>query len=118
MVYGIVVRSSEITAQSALDFAKSVLKQGHKLHRVFFYGHGVLNASNQSSSLRTQWQSLQREYQLDLVICVASAHKHKLIDPTLPSNPQQQQLPKGFTLSGLGQLADAAAHCDRLITFR
>jgi len=28
------------------------------------------------------------------------------------------QIAEGFTVSGLGQLADAAAYCDRIITFR
>lgn len=65
------------------------------------------------------WMVLAEQHGVDLVICVSSALKYGMLDqveatrherPGPTSNPM-------FTISGLGQLVDACAHSDRLITF-
>jgi tRNA 2-thiouridine synthesizing protein D len=65
------------------------------------------------------WAELAQQHDLDLVICVSSALKHGMLDQVeanrrrLPSPTIHSQ----FTVSGLGQLVDACAQSDRLITF-
>lgn len=116
---------SSQSAASALRFARALLTQGHHLYRVFFYCSGVHNGSalaappQDETDLVSEWQALQREHNLDLVICIAAAQRRGIL-----SEKESQRLEKpagnlaeGFELAGLGQLADAAANSDRLITF-
>jgi tRNA 2-thiouridine synthesizing protein D len=121
MKYGIVVTSAKQGAQSAALFVRAALEANHDIHRVFFYGEGVLNAktspSNSQPATLELWQQLQLEYDLDLTVCVSAAKNRHMLAPT-GSDPLDDQVATGFTVSGLGQLADAAAYCDRLITFR
>ncbi len=116
MKYGIVVTSSELGNQSAINFATELLNSNHTLHRVFFYDEGVNNAL-ESSPHSSAWKDLHKRHSLDLVVCVTAAKKRGLIaekDSPLERSP----LCNSFVVSGLGQLADIAAHCDRVITFR
>lgn len=99
--------------QSAIDFASALIKLNHSIYRVFFYSDGARNAIKGSQAAK-QWQALNKGQTLDLVVCVTAAKKHGL----LPNQGDNHILADTFTVSGLGQLADAAAHCDRIITFR
>ena len=99
-------------ASSAWQFAQAVLQEGHELACVFFYREGVLNANR-------GWQSLHDEHGVALHICVAAALRRGVTDER---EAQQLALPghnlqPGFTLSGLGALAEAALTCDRMVQF-
>ena len=79
-------------ATSALQFARAVLQEGHELLSIFFYREGV---------------------------CVAAALRRGITDE---QEARQLNLPgynlqPGFTLSGLGALAEAALTCDRMVQF-
>lgn len=113
------------SAASALRFARALLQQGHEIHRVFFYCDGVHNGSALSAPPQDEadpvaaWQSLQRQHQLDLVVCIAAAQRRGVLSENEASRLEKPaaNLAEGFELSGLGQMADAAAGSDRLITF-
>ena len=81
-------------ASSAWQFAQAVLQEGHELACVFFYREGVLNANQLTAPASDEfdlvrgWQSLHDEHGV-----------------------------AGFTLSGLGALAEAALTCDRMVQF-
>ncbi|MGL6162101.1 sulfurtransferase complex subunit TusD [Microbulbifer sp.] len=113
------------SASSALRFARALLRQGHEIHRVFFYCDGVHNGSALSAppqdepDLVADWQSLQERHRLDLVVCIAAAQRRGLLNENeaLRLEKPAANLAEGFELSGLGQLADAAVKSDRLITF-
>ena len=112
-------------ASSAWQFAQAVLQEGHELACVFFYREGVLNANQLTAPASDEfdlvrgWQSLHDEHGVALHICVAAALRRGVTDER---EAQQLALPghnlqPGFTLSGLGALAEAALPCDRMVQF-
>lgn len=112
-------------ASSALQFARALLAAGHELVSVFFYREGVYNANQLTSpasdefDLVRAWQVLNQEHGVDLHICVAAALRRGVSDA---NEAQRLGLPAanlndGFSLSGLGALAQAALTCDRMVQF-
>ena len=111
--------------QSALRFTRSALAQGHSIHRVFFYGDSVSACSSlkvtprDEINITQQWLELAESDNLDLVVCIAAAVRRGILDDSEAKrhNKAAANLTEGFTLSGLGQLADAILLSDRTITF-
>ena len=112
-------------ASSALQFAKAALAEGHEIACVFFYREGVYNANQLTSpasdefDLVRAWQSLHDAHGVALHICVAAALRRGITDE---KEAAQLGLPgfnlqPGFSLSGLGALAEAALTCDRTVQF-
>ena len=64
-------------------------------------------------------QNLEKKYNVDLVVCIAAALKRGLLNEqeALRYEKPAFNLAKGFEISGLGQLVDAAVISDRLVTF-
>lgn len=115
----------QTAARDALRIAEALLDAGHELLRVFFAGAGVAHGNalvtpgRDEPDLCGEWQRLQRVHGLDLVVCVAAALHHGVLDA---DNAQRWDRPAasladGFVISGLGQLADAQLQADRLLTF-
>ncbi|MGY5955126.1 sulfurtransferase complex subunit TusD [Kosakonia sp. BK9b] len=112
-------------ASSAYQFALALLAAGHTLVSVFFYREGVSNANaltapaSDEYDLVRAWQRLHDEQQVELHICVAAALRRGVVDDmeaqrlTLPG----ANLQAGFSLTGLGALAEAALSCDRVVQF-
>lgn len=102
-------------ASSAFQFAQALIAEGHKLSSVFFYREGVYNANHLTSPASDEfdlvrgWQQLNAQHGVALNICVAAALRRGVVDEMeagrlgLASSNLQQ----GFTLSGLGALAEA-----------
>lgn len=65
------------------------------------------------------WQRMAADYQVALNVCVAAALRRGVIDETEAHNQGhgQTNLQPGFTLTGLGSLAEASLTCDRLVQF-
>lgn len=102
-----------------------MLARGHSIHRVFFLDAGTVASSangvfpQDESNPAQLWSNLSLEYGVDLVICISSALKHGMLDQ-VEANRHQRPYPTInplFTISGMGQLVDACAQSDRLITF-
>lgn len=112
-------------ASTAWQFAQALLSAGHTLERVFFYREGVLNASvltapaNDEFDLTHAWQKLQREHNVALNICVAAALRRGITDEqeALNLGLPAANLAEGFTLTGLGDLAEAAISGERVVQF-
>ena len=128
MIYTLVIQSAPYSTQgpsSALRFAQAALQAGHTIGRVFFYGDGVTVANGLNTPPQDEpkaheaWQALAKEHDIDLVVCIAAAVKRGVIDANEASRygHVSDSLAEGFTLSGLGQLVDATASADRVITF-
>lgn len=127
MIFSLAIYASPSAqaSDSAYRFAQSLLAQGHQLYRVFFYH----DAAYQGSSLNTppqdephiteRWQRLSKQYDLDLVVCIAAGLRRGILDEKEAGRYEKpaHNLAEQFELSGLGQLVDAAVHSDRLITF-
>ncbi|MBL5967409.1 sulfurtransferase complex subunit TusD [Lelliottia amnigena] len=112
-------------ASSALQFAQAVLAEGHELSSVFFYREGVFNANQLTSPASDEydlvrgWQALNEKQGVELHICVAAALRRGVVDETEAKRLGLlcANLQPGFTLSGLGALAQAALTCDRMVQF-
>ncbi|HEF8773097.1 TPA: sulfurtransferase complex subunit TusD [Providencia stuartii] len=112
-------------ATSAYQFACALLKEGHRLKTLFFYSEGVANANeltspaNDEFNLVKAWQQLAETAGCEMHICVSAALRRGIVDDEqakllrLPSN----NLGAGFTMSGLGSLAEAMMIADRTIRF-
>jgi len=128
MIYSILVLSSSHSRQSARSaalFAQAVIDRGHSLHRVFFMDEGVMAGVSHAVYPQDEvvpldlWTTLAKEHSIDLVLCVSSALKRGLLDDaeTKRHHKASATVDPAFTISGLGQLVDATANSDRLITF-
>ena len=104
-------------ASSAFQFAQALIADGHELSSVFFYREGVYNANQLTSPASDEFDLVRAWQQLN--VCVAAALRRGVVDETeagrlgLASSNLQQ----GFTLSGLGALAEASLTCDRVVQF-
>ena len=113
------------SASSAYQFCETALQAGHEITGVFFYQDGVLNANKLISpasdevNLSGLWSLLASKYDFPLEVCVSASLRRGVINQQeaeqLGLIHHNVKLP--FVLSGLGQLAELSASCDRLIQF-
>lgn len=129
MNFAIAIMSGPQSSQaplSALNFATSLLKQGHELSRVFFYEDGVYTANRLSTPPQDEpdvnllWSEFGVEHKIDLVICVASALRRGVLDDSEADRYDKSvsNIAPGFVISGLGQFIDSSLNADRLVTFK
>jgi len=112
-------------ADSAYQFIKAALAKGHEIFRVFFYHDGVNNATRlgvppqDDRNITQQWTELQKEHELDLVVCIAAAQRRGLLDEdeAKRQGKDANNIAEGFRISGLGQLIEAGIEADRLVVF-
>lgn len=116
---------SDQSSHTALQFCKAVIEREHRIYRVFFFNDGVHCANSfitppqDELSIPAQWQSLQKEHELDLVVCVSSALRRGVVDE---KEAQRYEIPgqnmaAGFNIGGLGQWVDACISADRIVRF-
>ncbi|MFA0539863.1 sulfurtransferase complex subunit TusD [Vibrio sp. 10N.222.52.B7] len=113
------------SARSAYQFAVALIKQGHKLHSVFFYQDGVSNGSdltvpaNDEFDLASAWQKLADEHDVSLETCVAAALRRGVISSEEAEQHQlsASNLATGFNQAGLGSLSEALLTQDRVVQF-
>ena len=127
MIYSLLVLSSPFSGHSArraAQFAHCVIGRGHTIHRVFFLDAGTLASAANSVSAQdeespvTGWAELADQHGIELAICITSALKHGMLDQVEADRHERAStIDPLFTVSGLGQLVDAYASSDRLITF-
>jgi tRNA 2-thiouridine synthesizing protein D len=128
MIFSLAVYSAPYSSQasySAYQFAVAALNQGHSLHRVFFYQDGVHNATNLAAppqdefNLQHAWQLLAKDHNIDFVVCIAAALRRGILDENEAKryDKSSHNIAQEFTISGLGQLVEAAVISDRLISF-
>ena len=111
---------SSIYAWHALGLAQA-LHEKKQPFRVFFYQDGVHVAN------RLQWQpddqrNLSQEWQklaIRLPVCVSAALARGITDEDNAKRHQldQHNLAAHFELVGLGELADAVQHAERILQF-
>ena len=128
MIYSLLVTATPERSHASLTaarFAEAVLGRGHRIHRVFFLGEGTLNgaasavAAQDETDVRQLWQTLGKDHDLDLVLCISSALREGILDTAEAERHDKAAATAhpGFTLSGLGQLVDAWTASDRVVTF-
>lgn len=112
-------------ASSALLFARALLAEGHILDSIFFYREGIYNANVLTSPASDEvdmvraWQVLHQQHNVALHICVAAALRRGVTDAEQAEAEGQSlsNLQPGFTLTGLGALAEAVLTADRVVQF-
>lgn len=112
-------------AWHALQFCHAALARGHAVPRVFFYGDGaghgnaLLLPPQDEAHVSRDWAHLAAEHSIELVVCIAAALKRGVMDPDTARREEMPvaNLAAGFTISGLGQLAEAMIESDRLVSF-
>jgi len=112
-------------SDTAYQFTKAALAKGHEIFRVFFYHDGVNNATRlaippqDDRNVTEQWMALQKEHDLDLVVCIAAAQRRGLLDENEAKRQGKDanNIAEGFRISGLGQLIEAGIEADRLLVF-
>ena len=130
MLFSIVINSGPHslhggTSYNALQFAQTLIRNKHNIHRLFFYGEGVYNLNAQAVTpqgefnLPEAWSAFIRENNIDSVVCIAAAARRGVLDQgeCKRHNKSAPNLLGDSELSGLGQLIEAAATSDRIITF-
>jgi tRNA 2-thiouridine synthesizing protein D len=128
MIFSLAIYSAPYSSQasySAYQFAAALLSQGHHLHRAFFYQDGVHNATclavppQDEFNLQHAWQRLAKKHKLDLAVCIAAGLRRGILDSGEANrySKPSHNVADEFTISGLGQLIEAAAVSDRLISF-
>ena len=113
------------SASSAYQFCAAAALAGHEIVGVFFYQEGVLNASQLVSpatdevNLPELWANLATQYKFPLEVCVSASLRRGVVDEQEAQQLALAQfnLKPPFVLSGLGQLAELSANCDRLLQF-
>ncbi|MEP0202580.1 MAG: sulfurtransferase complex subunit TusD [Halioglobus sp.] len=128
MIYSLLVLASPTAGQTnrtAAGFAAELYSRGHTLHRVFFMDAGVDTAlatpvaPQDEINPQALWIALAKQFDVELVACISSALKRGVLDELEATRYEKvaATLHPNFELGGLGQLVDASAHSDRLITF-
>jgi tRNA 2-thiouridine synthesizing protein D len=128
LIYSLLVLSSPVSGQTsrrAAQFAESVIARGHSIRRVFFLDAGTLASSancvlpQDEYDPQQAWVELATTHALELVICISSALKYGMLDEAEAARHERAgaTIHPCFTVSGLGQLVDACAHSDRMMTF-
>ncbi len=128
MIFSLAIYAAPYSSQAsytAYRFALALLENGHQLYRIFFYHDGVHNSSTlitppqDEINLALNWQKLGKDYNVDLVVCIAAALKRGVLSEHEAKRYDKptHNLHENFEISGLGQLVDAAVISDKLITF-
>ncbi len=128
MKFAIIIHGAPYSHQASRSgylFVRAVLDMGHDIYRVFFYHDGVYTANQlgvapqDEADIQSDWATIGREHKLDMVVCVASALRRGMLDATEASRYEKAgiSVEPQFSVSGLGQLIDAALHADKVMTF-
>jgi tRNA 2-thiouridine synthesizing protein D len=113
------------SSDSAYQFTKAALDNGHEIIRVFFYHDGVNNGTRygvppqDDRNITQLWSALAKKHGLDLVVCVAAAQRRGILDAdeARRHGKSGDNISEGFRISGLGQLIEAGIQSDRLVVF-
>ena len=128
MIYSLLILSSPVSGhcvRTAADFARGLIGRGHTLYRVFFLDAGTVAGASgcvfpqDEEDPFTLWESLATTHGVELVLCISSALRHGMLDSSEATRHDRGHatIRPLFTVAGLGQLIDACAYSDRLITF-
>ena len=128
MKFGILINEGPYTHQAsdtAYNFTKAALENGHEIFRVFFYHDGVNNGTRftvppqDDRNIQVRWSELAEQYKLDMVVCIAAAQRRGIMDADEAKRQgiDGNNIAPGFRISGLGQLIESGIQSDRLVVF-
>jgi len=109
-------------AQTAYQFIKAALAEGHEIKRIFFFQDGVYHGFGPASRFSDEfsavpdWPGLAQRHGIELMLCASGAARRGLLPPD-ERTWEQAKLAPGFRLGGLGQWIDACLKADRALSF-
>lgn len=107
--------------ETAYQFIRAALQQGHEIIRVFFYYEGAYHGLRRMAPpddekvLIQRWSALAAEHGVDLVICISAAARRGLLENA--EVVRQDELTEGFRIGGLGLWVEACLQADRFLAF-
>ncbi len=109
--------------QRAQALVGAIIRAGHAVKRVFFYHEAVYVALDSrvvpqdERDVTAVWQSLARQHELELAVCIANASKRGILSAAEAERHERPHasLADDFELVGLGQLIEAVAQSDRYV---
>ncbi|MFT5505997.1 MAG: tRNA 2-thiouridine synthesizing protein D [Gammaproteobacteria bacterium] len=128
MKFTVQVNTGPFTHQgsdTAYQFTKAALEDGHKISRVFFYHDGVNNSTffpvppKDDRNLQALWSDLAKQHDLEMIVCIAAAQRRGIMDQSESERHGKgaSNIADGFEISGLGQLIEAVVESDRTLVF-
>ncbi|MCL4162681.1 UNVERIFIED_CONTAM: hypothetical protein GTU68_062212, partial [Idotea baltica] len=117
---------SSQSSYSALQFCRATIEQGHTITQVFFYQDGVSQGNGFTVPMSdefdavTEWQRLNQEHQIALVVCVSAAERRGVLgdEQALENSKTGYNLHSCFKIAGLGELHAASLASDRTVSFK
>ncbi len=112
-------------SDTAYQFIKAALRQGHEILRVFFYEEGVYNGlayampPDDERQVVGRWSELAAQYGVDLVVCISTAQRRGLLsmEEAARIGKRDRDLAEGFRIAGLGLWVEACLEADRFLVF-
>jgi len=128
MKFAIQINSAPYQTQgsdTAFQFIRAALRNGHEIVRVFFYHEGVYNGlgyampPDDERPVVKRWSDLAREHGIDLVICISAAQRRGLLsrEEAVRVGKADTDLAEGFRIAGLGLWVEACLNADRFLIF-
>lgn len=117
--FGLLLTSAGFASQSlasALQFARTVLHEGHQIDHIFLYQDAVYCASALTDlpadepDVAAALGQFCQQHQIPLLFCVTAAEKRGVISDTQPPRA-------GYTAAGLAEFAMRQTQIDKLVQF-
>ncbi|WP_165855210.1 sulfurtransferase complex subunit TusD [Marinobacter sp. JSM 1782161] len=126
--FALVITGAPYTSQApqtALQFARAAVAQGHTIDRVFLYGDGVHLAStltcppSDEADWPAQWQAFLKTHAVPATCCIASALRRGLLDEGEARRYEKAaaNVAAPFVVAGLGDWLEATSQADRTLYF-
>ncbi|MDO6687420.1 MULTISPECIES: sulfurtransferase complex subunit TusD [unclassified Agarivorans] len=108
---------------TALNFANSLVAEGHQLKTVFFYLDGVTNSLSTSLPASDEvdihqcWIELKNNSGCELLVCSAAAYRRGVVAKEDLENQAVESfnMSHQFAMSGLAEMATAMLSSDRVV---
>lgn len=114
MIYTLIIRSNHLTSNySALDFAKSLLRQQHVINNIYFLFDGaylansLINMPSDDFNLQVEWSKFALQHNIKLSVCAASGLRRGI---------EHQNMALGFSNGSIGELVESCDTADKVVS--
>jgi len=114
----------------AINVCESLISKGHRINQVFFYENSVYAASSlllpdqDELNVTRHWQSIAKDHQVKLYVCVAAASRRGIInaEEAKANDLEHSNVANYFEIAGLGQWVETLMSANdedstKLLTF-
>jgi tRNA 2-thiouridine synthesizing protein D len=96
-------------SESAYSFCLAALAAGHNIRHVFFYQSAVQNASklleasSDEVSMKERWQTLHKQYDVPLYVCVTASARRGVVSKHEATKERPANASEDFELVGMSE---------------